>query len=61
MPSGLAAPMRELFDLANRLAPRIRELRALRSAVVESISEGDLALLALRTDGSQSSLIEPAA
>jgi CheY-like chemotaxis protein len=51
----------ELLDLANRLAPRIGELRALRSAVVESISEGDLALLAPQTDGSQLSLHQPAA
>lgn len=54
-------PDAELFDLTNRLAARIRRLRALRSAVVESMSEGDLALLALRTDGAQSSLIEPVA
>ena len=51
----------ELFNLANRVAPRIRELRALRSAIVESISEGDLALIATPTDGSQPSLLQPAA
>ena len=51
----------ELFNLANRLAPRIRELRALRSAVIESISEGDLALIATHADGSQPSLLHVAA
>jgi hypothetical protein len=54
-------PDAELFDLTNRLAARIRKLRALRSAVVEGMREGDLALLALQTDGSQSSSIEAAA
>jgi hypothetical protein len=51
----------ELFNLTYRLAPRIRELRALRSAVIESISEGDLALIATHTDGSQPSLLHVAA
>jgi CheY-like chemotaxis protein len=54
-------PDAELLDLANRFAPRIRELCALRSAVIERLSESDLALLVPRTDGfPPSSLHSPA-
>lgn len=54
-------PDAELFDLANRFAPRIRELCALRSAVIERLSEGDLALLVPRTDGFPPSSLHPPA
>jgi len=39
-------PDAELLNLANCLAPRIQELHALRSVVVERISRDDLALIA---------------
>jgi hypothetical protein len=48
----------ELSNLGDRLAPRIRELHALRSVVVESISRDDLALIAPQANRSQPSLVE---
>jgi hypothetical protein len=51
----------ELSNLANRLAPRIRELHALRNVVVESISDDDLLLIAAQANRSQPLMLQPAA
>jgi len=51
----------ELLNLANRLAPRIRELHGLRRVVVESISRDDLVLIVAQASRSQPSLLQPAA
>ena len=57
----IRTPDPELLDLAKRLAPRIRELHALRSVVVDSIGRDDLVLIAAQANRLQLSTLRPAA